>query len=157
MLSLSRTWESSLWNIILKKGWTPITQSLVGWDYLQLASCCKLWNYLLSLKYKKISISFEFGCLANTDGLLFPPQILNPLQLFFSKELGIQIWSLVSPPLGFPGGSVVKNPPANWETWVGKIPWRRKWQPTLVFLSGIMVGYSPGCHKELDTTFTKQQ
>ena len=42
--------------------------------------------------------------------------------------------------------------------WVGKIPWRRKWQPTPVFLPwkshGLrsLVGYSPcGC-KELDMT-----
>ena len=35
---------------------------------------------------------------------------------------------------------MVKNLPAVWETgfnpWVGKIPWRREWQPTLVFLLG---------------------
>ena len=37
-------------------------------------------------------------------------------------------------------------------------PWRRKWQPTPVFLPGkshgqrILVGYSPWGHKELDTT-----
>ena len=30
----------------------------------------------------------------------------------------------------------VKNPPAMWETWVEKIPWRRAWQPTPVFLPG---------------------
>ena len=34
----------------------------------------------------------------------------------------------------------VKNLPAMWETqfdsWTGKIPWRRKWQPTSVFLPG---------------------
>ena len=33
---------------------------------------------------------------------------------------------------------MVKNPPAMWETgldpWVGKIPWRREWLPTAVFL-----------------------
>ena len=35
------------------------------------------------------------------------------------------------------------------DPWVGKIPWRRKWQPTLVFLLGkfhgqrSLVGYSP--------------
>ena len=34
-------------------------------------------------------------------------------------------------------------------TWIGKIPWRRKWQPTPVFLSGeshgqkSLAGYSP--------------
>ena len=38
--------------------------------------------------------------------------------------------------MGFPGGSVVKNPPAVQVTWVGKIPWSRKWQPTPVFLPG---------------------
>ena len=38
--------------------------------------------------------------------------------------------------IGFPGGSVVKNPPARQETQVGKIPWRRKWQPSPVFLPG---------------------
>ena len=31
---------------------------------------------------------------------------------------------------------MVKNPPAMRETWVGKIPWRRVWQPTPVFLPG---------------------
>ena len=37
--------------------------------------------------------------------------------------------------------------------WVGKIPWRRKWQPTPVFLPGIfhrqrsLAGYSPWGHK----------
>ena len=40
--------------------------------------------------------------------------------------------------LGFPGGLVVKNPPMQEmpETWVGKSPWRRKWQPTPVSLPG---------------------
>ena len=40
--------------------------------------------------------------------------------------------------------------------WVGKIPWRRKWQTTPVFLSGIshgqrsLSGYSPWDLKESD-------
>jgi len=44
------------------------------------------------------------------------------------------------------------------DPWLGKIPWRRKWQPTPVFLPGkshgqrSLVGYSPWGHKELDTT-----
>ena len=43
-------------------------------------------------------------------------------------------------------------------SWVGKIPWRRKWQPTQVFLPGKshgrwdLVGYSPWRRKKLDTT-----
>ena len=51
---------------------------------------------------------------------------------------------------------VVKNPPARagdvrqgFSPWVGKIPWRRTWQPTPVFLPGeslgqrSLAGYSP--------------
>ena len=38
---------------------------------------------------------------------------------------------------GFPGGSVVKNLPASagdrFEPWVGKTPWRKKWQPISQF------------------------
>jgi len=39
------------------------------------------------------------------------------------------------------------------ETWVGKIPWRRAWQPTPVFLHGhrSLAGYSPWGCKESDT------
>ena len=43
-------------------------------------------------------------------------------------------------------------------TWVGKIPWRRAWQPTPVFLpreshgQRSLVGYSPRGRKESDTT-----
>ena len=61
---------------------------------------------------------------------------------------------------------VVKNLPANskrskgWglDPWVRKIPWRREWQPTPVFLPGefhqwrSLVGYSPWVYKELDKT-----
>ena len=66
----------------------------------------------------------------------------------------------------FPGDAAVKNLPANtcqyrrhgFDPWVGKIPWRRKWQPTPVFLPGkshgqrSLVGYSPRGLKESDMT-----
>ena len=44
------------------------------------------------------------------------------------------------------------------DLWVGKIPWRRKWQPIPVFLPGKshgqrrLVGYRPWGHKESDVT-----
>ena len=44
------------------------------------------------------------------------------------------------------------------DPWVRKIPWRREWQPTPVFLPGefheqrSLAGYSPWGHKELDTS-----
>ena len=43
------------------------------------------------------------------------------------------------------------------DPWVRKIHWRRKWNPTLVFLPGesygqrSLVGYSRRGHRELDT------
>ena len=49
------------------------------------------------------------------------------------------------------------------DLWVRKIPWRRKWQPTPVFLLGkfhgqrSLVGYSPWGHKESDMTDTLTQ
>ena len=72
---------------------------------------------------------------------------------------------------GFPGGTEVNNLPVNsreagsvkqspcqckrcgFDPWVGKIPWRRKRQPTPVFLPGESHGqrslesYSPGGHR----------
>ena len=35
---------------------------------------------------------------------------------------------------------LVKNSPAMWETWVGKISWRREWLPTLVSWPGEFCG-----------------
>ena len=63
------------------------------------------------------------------------------------------IWRCLLGILGFLGGSVVKNTcqcsRPKFDPWVRKIPWRRKWQPTLVFLPGksheqrSLLGYSP--------------
>ena len=48
---------------------------------------------------------------------------------------------------------LVKNPPVMWETWVGKIPWRRERLPTPVFWPGEFHGlYSPWDRKASDTT-----
>ena len=63
---------------------------------------------------------------------------------------------------------MVKNPPVRWRhgfnPWAGKIPWRRKWQPTSVFLPGkshgqrSLVGYSPwSCKGVRYDWMTKQQ
>ena len=68
--------------------------------------------------------------------------------------------------MGFPGGTSSKEPACQcrrhkrrgFDPWVKKIPWRRKWQPTPVFLPGesrgerSLVGYGPWGRTELDTT-----
>ena len=74
--------------------------------------------------------------------------------------------SLMVPPdvkLGFPGIAVVKKQGeickrGGFDSWVGMIPWCRKWQPGPVFLPGkfheqrSLAGYSPWGCKEWDAT-----
>ena len=62
--------------------------------------------------------------------------------------------------LGFPGGSDGKKSAcsAGFDPWVVKIPWKREWQSTPVFLPGEfhgqrnLVSYGPWGLKESDTT-----
>ena len=82
-----------------------------------------------------------YPCLFSTSGSISALQISSSV-LFFS---------------GFPGGATGKEPACQcrrhkrleFVSWVRKIPWRRKWQPTLVFLPGeshgqrSLAGYSP--------------
>jgi len=83
---------------------------------------------------------------------------------FFETRLSILLGIY---PLGFPGGASGKEPTCQCRRLrdeggsipgVGKIPWRRVWQLTSVFLPGeshglrSLVGYSPWGHKESDAT-----
>ena len=77
-------------------------------------------------------------------------------------EVGGLAWSH----LDFPDGASGQEPACQcrrcrrrgFSLWVGKIPWRRAWQPTPVFLAGEShgqrspVGCSPRGHSESDTT-----
>ena len=86
--------------------------------------------------------------------------------LFFKDNINVMFplpgITFLSPML-FPGGSDSKASAHNAGDpgsipWVGKIPWRRKWQPTPVLLPRkfhawrSLVGYSSWGRKELDTT-----
>ena len=67
---------------------------------------------------------------------------------------------------GFPGGASGKEPASKcrickrrgFNPWIRKIPWRRAWQPTPVFLPGEshgqkrLAGCSPQCRAESDVT-----
>ena len=87
----------------------------------------------------------------------------------FQKDSPLGIWKtghylrILQLKEGFPGGLVLsiclpmqktqETPVRSLDFWIGKIPWRRKWQPTEVFLSGeshgqrSLVGYSPCCRR----------
>ena len=67
--------------------------------------------------------------------------------------LGLKWGSLKGVPGDFPSGSDGKASACNaehkwFDTWVRKIPWRRKWQPTTIFLPGESQrrGSLVGCH-----------
>ena len=78
--------------------------------------------------------------------------------MFILKKIFSLFW------LQFPGGISGKesicqcrrHKRCGFNTWVMRIPWRRKWQPTPVFLPGeshgqrSLAGYCPRGHKESD-------
>ena len=90
--------------------------------------------------------------------LRFLTRFGEALQCSFSPFCGSLLWIY-----HFPGGSEVKASASNAGDLgsilgSGKIPWRKKWQPTPVFLPGeshgrwSLVGYSRRGRKELDRT-----
>ena len=118
------------------------------------------------------------ACVSQALGLLFHITGREPMALFLInlglpdtlREASVSYCqkhchqtSELAYPLSFPGGSDSKivclqcwRPGFN--PWVGKIPWRRKWQATPVLLPGKfhgwrnLVGYHPWGRKESDTT-----
>ena len=104
-----------------------------------------------------------------TSLLIHPHLFYVPSEPVFTKSCPFSIYMISSvPSFKLPLSSPQFNP--NWycQCWIykrggfdpyaGKIPWRRAWQPTPVFLSGefhgqrSLAGYSPWGHTELDTT-----
>ena len=89
------------------------------------------------------------------------------ISLIFLKYLFINLAALHISccVLGFPGGTSGKEFACNagdvtdvFDPWVGKVPWRRAWQPTPVFLPGeshgqkSLASYSLWGHEESDMT-----
>ena len=85
------------------------------------------------------------------------------VSLFKSHSFLQILVPMIASIMDFPGGSVGKSlclqcGRPGFEPWVGKIPWRRKWQSTPGLLprkshwQRSLVGYSPWGRKESDTT-----
>ena len=97
---------------------------------------------------------------------LEPPVFFGVVFFFSFLYLWVYFCLAIYSCLNFPGGSSGKESTcqcrrwrrSGFSPWVGKIPWRRKWQPTPVFLPGeaygqrSLAGYSPWGHKESDMT-----
>ena len=93
---------------------------------------------------------------------------LTSLSMIISRSIHVAANGILSF-FFFPGGARGKEPTCQFrkykrfkfDPWVRKIPWRREWQLTPVFLSGeshglrSLVGYSPQCHKLSLTQLTQ--
>ena len=91
-----------------------------------------------SVIYTYISVSsdsFPHRCSSNIEPFILNVCAVRKVLVFYF--ISVCSYLLIS---GFPGGSVVRMQLPLQEKqvhpWVRKIPWRRKWQPTLVFLPG---------------------
>ena len=114
------------------------------------------------LRQVRVTGSFPEGGLCLAEGKWVTST--STLILFLQRSCLLALKIHVS--LNFPGDSVVKNLPANAGDaglilGSGRFPWRRVRQPTPVFLPGeshgqrSLMGYSPQCRKESDTTWDR--
>ena len=83
-------------------------------------------------------------------------ELTHTLFILSIKQIGLPRW--------FSGRESTCNAGrCGFDPWVRKIPWRRKWQPTAVFLPGdscgqrSLVSYSPWGHRVMFNLTTKQQ
>ena len=97
---------------------------------------------------------------------IWHPSMIKTLQKVGIEGTYLNIIKAIYDIQGFPGGTSVKESACQcrrhkrfrFNSWVRKIPWRRAWQCTSVFLPGeshgqrSLVGYTSQGHKELDMT-----
>ena len=140
-------WPLDLW---LKKGLPPLCFCHKCCIWCSVAKLCSTLCDPMDCStpcFPVLHYLLEFAQ-THVHWVKMPKVWLFTLLLFFFSYLEVQ--------MGFPGGSAGKESASVWETWVGKIPWRRAWQPTAVFLPGeshgqrSLVGYSPWGCKESD-------
>ena len=118
-----------------------------------------LWHLRQYLRHSIKKYMLNECCRGNADISQLEPFLFSFLMIGTSEE---HCSTLSTVSQGFPGDTVVKNPPANARResspWVGKVPWRRWWQPTPAFLPGeshgqrSLAGYCPQGCKEVDRT-----
>ena len=106
----------------------------------------------------------QYSCLENSMGRgTWWATVRGVTQLDMTEQLSTHAFIFIISFWGLPRWLSGKESPCQsrrcrFDPWVRKISWRRKWQPTPVFLPGespgqrSLAGYSPWGHKESDTT-----
>ena len=141
---------------IISKLWT------LSW-FLELIQ--SIMNTLTQLAFFHWYNIQPYGCMVSTNinQLTYIKQMVPSLIIFNSHiHVATLFCNTIIYNMGFPGGSLgrvcLQGGRTRFYPWIGKIPWRRVWQLTQVFLPGeihgqrSLVGYSPWGHKELDMT-----
>ena len=140
------------------------TKVIILSHYCALVIFMDLFHHWKKLKHSYLWFSIIIGMLHYIFG--FPDSSVSKEFTCHTGDPSSIPWWKRSPgeeicyPLQYSWASLVaqlvKNLPAMWETWVGKIPWRRERLPTLntpVFWPGEFHQlYSPWGHKESYTT-----
>ena len=125
-------------------------------------SCVRLFGTPLNYIAHQASLSMGFARQEYWSGLPFlpPGDLPDPgIEPFVACASCRQVYLLSHFPAGSDSKSIcLQCGRPGFNPWVGKILWRRKWQPTPVFLPGKfhgwrnLVGYSPWGPKESDTS-----
>ena len=131
-------------------------RSICGTELLEF----HLLIYAVLLPFLLNATVMSKGDLSARTGIVFTPRTqhnawhLTASQTYYWMDKWTLRWASL----------VAQNPPhlpmqeTGFNPWVGKIPWRRAWQPTPVFLPGesrgqrSLVGCGPWGHKESDRT-----
>ena len=158
MFQLAMCKYLALWPFDIRGLTTPPLDPVCS-CWISMLSCSALWSH--GLKPTRFSCPWDspgkntgIDCHFLLPGV-FPTQGWNPRLLWLlpcrqilyhwaTGEAQILLPScILVTPRSFPGGSVMKNRlqgrshrRRGFHPWVGKTPWRRKWQPAPVFLPG---------------------
>ena len=132
--------ESSSWHKPSSILWWFHINSFHDWsmEYLRVG---KQFNWSLIPPGKTSHCWISSSSTSSTIQLLLTEDRWFPHQ----ERKNLENYNKLNCEWGFPGGSTVKKSICQYkrhrfDPWVGKIPWRNKWQPTAVFLPGIYHG-----------------
>ena len=127
--------------------WQSFALGHVGWSLLGISNFCGLSESVLAAEWPRITFpNWHVWPLTTSQASLLGS---SPHSLSSSRRLA---WAR-----GSPGVTSSKEPACQcrrhkrrrFDSWVGRIPWRRAWQPIPVFLPGefrglwSLVSYSP--------------
>ena len=98
-----------------------------------------IFHYIPWMNFKKIHSSFDWHLGCFPFGLFWIMLWCIWVYKYLFESL-LSFWGIYTG-MGFPGSASGKEPACQcrrpgFHPWVGKIPWRRAWQPTPVFLPG---------------------